>query len=269
MHEPWRIAFPMYVLPAMQEDMRRLWMLLHAQLAQAGVDGLPAEPEFTDPLAAGNVPENLLMLQYCGFPYVSAWRRTLRPFACLHYDAPYCEGKMHRSVIVVRKGQAAESLAGMRRTRVAINGYDSNTGMNLLRHAVAPLAGGKPFFAGVRETGAHAESLRAVVEGQADIAAIDCVTFAYIGDYQPELARAVRVLAVTAASPALPLFTPAHVPQALRDTLYRAWQEVFAQQGQVLERLRLRGISPVTDDELQVIADYQAQAEALGYPRLA
>lgn len=270
MAEFWRIAFPMYVLPEMQDDMRTLWTLLRTRLALAGVRDLPAEPEFADPLVGG-VPDNLLMLQYCGFPYVTEWREQLRPFACLHYDAPHCAGTMHRSVIVVRKDYTAESLADMRGSRVAINGYDSNTGMNLLRHAVAPLTEGKPFFAEVRETGAHVESLRAVVSGEADIAAIDCVTFAFIGDYLPEFTQAVRVLDVTAESPALPLFVPATLPQAMQDALYHAWQDIFTQReqaAQLLARLRMKAISPVDDAALQCIADYAAEAAAQGYPEL-
>ena len=43
--------------------------------------------------------------------------------------------------------------------RVAINGRDSNSGMNLLRAAVADLAGGRPYFSRVIETGAHMASL--------------------------------------------------------------------------------------------------------------
>jgi len=260
------VAFPMYVLPQMREDMGALWQALAQQL-----DGrdLPAAPQFDDPLAQG-LPDNLLMVQYCGFPYVSLWRGQLRPLASLHYDAPHCDGIWHRSVVVVHKNSAYEKLEHLRGREAAINGYDSNTGMNLLRHAIAPLAGGKHFLGGVTETGAHVESMRAVADGQADVAAIDCVTFAYIRDYLPELWAQVRVIAVTAASPALPLFTRADAPEAIRNALLQAWRAVLSDTAYaaLLKRLRMKGISPVDDGQLQVIADYQAEAEQAGYPVL-
>lgn len=270
----WRVAFPMYVLPQMQADMCSLWHILRTRLAQGGVDGLPQEPEFSDPLSAGIVPSDLFMLQYCGYPYVTEWQASgkLVPFACLHYDAPYCEGKMHRSVIVVRKDSAIHSLNDINNHRVAINGYDSNTGMNLLRRKLARQAAGSTLFSTVKVTGAHLESLRLVVDSRADIAAIDCVTFAFIGDYLPELTNAVRVVDVTADSPALPLFVPAHVPEAIREKLYVAWDACFAEGGEanaLLRRLRMKNIERISDADLQVIADYQLEAAEMGYPILA
>lgn len=266
-----QVAFPMYVLPEMQADMRSLWVLLRSKLAAAGVENLPHEPRFDDPLAQGSLPADMLMLQYCGFPYVTEWREAMQPLACLHYDAPHCEGKTHRSVIVVRADDDAKTIKDLRGKRAAINGYDSNTGMNLLRHAVADVAQDGTFFGEVIVTGAHVDSLRAVAEGRADVAAIDCVTFAFIGDYQPALTAAVRVLAVTAPSPALPLFVPANTPLALREQLYGAWKAVLDERHlaeDLLTRLRMRAIEPVTDDELDSIAHYAQDAAARGYPVL-
>lgn len=267
----YRVAFPMYVLPEVQADMRALWTRLHSQLrGRLELPGLPDAPEFEDPLADGGIPDELLLWQYCGYPYVTRWHGRIQPLACLHYDAPHCEGGRHRSVIILRKGAGAQSIAEMRGCRAAINGHDSNTGMNLLRHAVAPYAEEGRFFGGIIETGAHIESLRAVAQGRADMASIDCVTFAYIGDYLPELASKVRVLGVTASSPSLPLFTRADAPESQRAAIYRAWEDVFADPAAkaLLARLRLRGISPVTADELAVISSYAQMAVEQGYPVL-
>ena len=65
--------------------------------------------------------------------------------------------------------------------------------MNLFRHAVAPLAEGGPFFSSVLKTGGHLASLRALaIDRTADVAAIDCVTFAFVREHLPELAGGVR-----------------------------------------------------------------------------
>jgi ABC-type phosphate/phosphonate transport system substrate-binding protein len=258
----------MYVLPQVQADMQVFWTQLKPRLEQTGISGLPDQPEFDDPLASGSVPENLLLLQYCGFPYLQTWRNQLQPLACIAYNAPYCEGKYHRSVVVVHRDNAAQSLEAMRGGRAAINGYDSNTGMNLLRHAVAPLAEDGRFFAQVSETGAHVESLRAVVEKRADIASIDCVTFAFIRDHMPQLTQQVKVLATTATSPALPLFVQPSLPEHLRESIYIAWKNCLTQ-SDAGTKLRMKTIEPVSDAEIAVIGEYAEQAAKRDYPQLA
>src|SRR5665811_293725 len=104
------------------------------------------------------------------------------------YGFEGCEGAKHCSFLIVRRGEAERGLAGFRGARAAINARDSNTGMNLFRAAIAPLAKGHPFFSDVVVTGAHALSFAAVAEGTADIAAIDCVSFGLLRRGRAELA---------------------------------------------------------------------------------
>ena len=90
---------------------------------------------------------------------------------------------------------------------MAFNGLDSQSGVQTLREAVAPLAGGAPFFGGGVETGAHRASMRAVADGRADCAAIDAVCWAMAGRYEHEAVSRLRVVHVTAPAPALPFVT--------------------------------------------------------------
>ena len=73
----------------------------------------------------------------------------------------------------------------------AVNAWDSNSGMNLFRAAIAPHADGAPFFASVILTGSHQASLAAVAAGGADLAAVDCVTFALLQRLRPALVERV------------------------------------------------------------------------------
>lgn len=263
-----RVAFPLYALPQVQEDMRLLWAALRPHLP---LEGLPQAPAFSDPLAAGDVPDDLLMLQYGGYPFVTEWFEELSPLACLHYDAPYCEGRRHRGVVVTGVHSRFDSLEQLRGKRAAIRGRDSNTGMNLLRHLLLPLVGeGDSFFSTVIETGTHTESLRAVAEGRAEVASVDCVSLAYIGDYLPELAAAVRVIGVTELCPAPPLFTRRDADADTRALLLAAWQAALADPAHaaLLGRLRISGLSAVGAAELDRITLYQMEAEAAGYPEL-
>ncbi len=186
------------------------------------------------------------------------------------YRAPGCQGPYHRSVILVRLHDKAMSLADARGRRLAINAPDSNTGVNLLRAEVASLAGGRPFFAGVVETGAHARSVAALAEGVADIAAVDCVSWALLERSSPLLCNRLRVLAWSRASPGLPLVTGAltHGTELalLRRTLDAVAQDPAlkaARQALLLDRFH-----NVPEADYRSLARLAARAAELGYPRL-
>jgi len=91
----------------------------------------------------------------------------------------------------------------MPRTARGVQQPRLDSGMNLLRSAVAPLAGGRPFFASVIETGGHLASLQALLDDRADVAAIDCVTFAFVLDQLAHLGRGVVEIGTTRSAPGL------------------------------------------------------------------
>ena len=90
---------------------------------------------------------------------------------------------------------------------VAFNGTDSQSGYNALLAMVATLGGGNTFFSGSVHTGSHQDSVLAVRDGLADVAAIDCVSLAGLQRHLPQVTRGVRVLAQSEAYPSLPLIT--------------------------------------------------------------
>ena len=98
--------------------------------------------------------------------------------------------------------------------------------MNLFRAAIAPIAGGAPFFRAIVVTGSHEASVAAVAEGRADLAAIDCVSFALLTRGRPELIERVAVVAESPLSPSLPFIASARLgPQtiaAVREALFAA-----------------------------------------------
>ncbi len=197
----------MYDFPWLRAATDALWAELRARLRAAGVARAPDALDRSRDLRAIWRDPALLLAQTCGYPLMTELAGALQVVAAPIYDFPGCDGALHRSFVVVRANEPAELLAAMRGRRCAINGRDSNTGMNLLRALVAPLAAGRPFFAAVIETGAHLASLGAVRHGRADLAAVDCVTFGLAARHRPELLVGVRVLTQTAATPGLPLVT--------------------------------------------------------------
>lgn len=264
-------ALPMYDLPELQAANDALWRAIAEQLAADGVDDVPLRLTRTSDLEGLWTSPALLLAQTCGYPLVKTLGGRVQLVATPRYRAPGCEGPFRRSAVVVRAHEAAGSLADLRGARAAINDARSDSGMNLLRAAVAPLAAGQPFFQGVAVTGAHLASAEAVAWGRADVAAIDAVTWAHLRRVRPDLAWRLRVLAWTERTPGLPLITAATTDARTLAALRRALAEVAAdpELANVRETLLLDGFTLLPRNYYQLTAHLEARAEALGYPTLA
>ncbi|NML35127.1 phosphate/phosphite/phosphonate ABC transporter substrate-binding protein [Paraburkholderia antibiotica] len=212
---------------------------------------------------------NLLISQTCGYPLMQGLHEQVQLIATPCFDAPGCDGAHYSSVLVTRADARFDTLASCRGARAAYNEDDSNSGMNAFRHAVAPLARAGMFFGTVLRTGSHLGSLRALADNRADVAAIDCVTFAFVSDVLPELARRVRAIGTTAASPGLPLIAAANVPHATVTALRDALNETLAIRPERAKRLRLTGFSTLPLIDYARIGELESEARAAGYARLA
>ena len=142
--------------------------------------------------------------------------------------------------------------------------------MNLPRRALAEIAGGKPVFRQVIETGGHPASLDRLLRGEGDVASIDCVTYAFWRHYRPETAARVRVIGETPSSPSIPfvtsIATPSSIVRILGDALHRVATDpryTAARGG-----LMISGVQDVPDEAYRGLLDYEKQAAALGYPQL-
>ncbi|WP_250473820.1 PhnD/SsuA/transferrin family substrate-binding protein [Caballeronia sp. GAFFF1] len=269
----WTAALPMYnVTPALAADWRALLDAVHARLAdrlKARGDTLGIADAVSD-LSAFWLREDLLLSQTCGYPLLHALDDRVQLVATPDFDAPGCENGGYRSVLVAGAHVNAASLADCRGLRAVYNDDDSNSGMNLFRHAVAPFAQGSRFFDSVAKSGGHLASLHAVaIERSADIAAIDCVTLAFVRAHRPELAAGVRELGVTASAPALPFIASKRVPREIVDALAIALGDTVAQDSALARRLRLKGFLRLTQADYAPILRYEREAAERGYPVLA
>lgn len=260
----------MYDLPCLQAATDSLWTAIAARLRANGVAGVPDRLDRDRGLGDIWRDETLLLAQTCGYPLMTALQGIVQVVAAPVYDLPGCAGAWHRSVLVVPAASPFQTLGALRGRRAAINNADSNTGMNLLRRAIAPLAEGRPFFAEVIETGAHLASVERVTRGEADLAAIDCVTFGLTLRHRPALLAGVRVIGETAPSPTLPFVTrrgASHDEIALlRDAIAAAAAD--PRLSDATHALGLLGVQSATAADYEVLADYEREAAAAGYPAL-
>lgn len=189
----------------------RLWHEIARILRARGVGGVPLELDRSRSVQAIWRDPDLVFAQICGFPLVTDPALALRVVGTPVYATPGAGAGWHCSLLVARQSDVPE-LDGYRGRRAAINGRDSNTGMNLFRATVAPLASGGRFFGSVQETGSHRASIAAILQDEADIAAIDSVTYAAVDRDAPAQTAALRILAQTAQSATPPFVTSRSTP---------------------------------------------------------
>lgn len=178
-----------------------------------------------------------------------------------------------RNVLLAGAGAdvAALTLAQLRGWRCVVNELDSNSGMNLLRAAVAPLAAaGGRFFGSVVVSGSHLRSVEMVASGEADVASVDCVSFAHFQRLYPSLVSGVRVLDWTASSPSLPYITSGSASDGTVQALRTALADVFDDSAltSVRERLLLRGVDLAPSPGFGEVLALERQAAEAGYPAL-
>ncbi|MBB3769586.1 ABC-type phosphate/phosphonate transport system substrate-binding protein [Angulomicrobium tetraedrale] len=248
-----------------------LWAAIRARLAARGRRDVPAGLERARALRAIWHDPALLVGQTCGYPLMTELGEAVTVIGAPVYGLPGCEGARHCSFIVVREDAPFERLEDLRGCRVAMNGPDSNTGMNLLRHAIAPLAREGRFFGAVLTSGGHLLSLESVQGGATDVAAIDCVTFGLAARHRPDLVAGLRVLARTAAGPTLPFITCGGARPEEAEELRQAINEALAraQDDPLLAGLALTRVEPADPADYEVLLRYEADAVAMGYPALA
>ncbi|KAG8150794.1 phosphate/phosphite/phosphonate ABC transporter substrate-binding protein [Burkholderia catarinensis] len=271
----WIAQLPMYnVTPRHAALWRALLRDALDAFANAGGPAdvvLPGEP--FDDLHALWRRDDLLLSQTCGYPYrMLGLRDVVRLIATPAFDVEGCHGAHYSSVLVVSArahAGGATTLPACRGLRAAFNGADSHSGMNAFRHAVAPHAHDGHFFGSVTPLGSHLNVLRALASGEADCAAIDCVTFAYVRDALPGLLEEIRIIGMTASAPGLPFIAS----RALEETQVAALQDALdiavAADTERARVLRLRGFERLSPRDYDTIARFARDAAAHGYPELA
>lgn len=267
------VRLPMYDWPEVREATAELESALQGALLRVlGInDREMRTKDDVDDLAAFWSDPELLLTQTCGYPLTHALAGKVRVVGTPHYDAPGCREAAYCSQLVVQADSRFQSLEDLRGRRAAFNSYDSQSGMNTFRHAIAQLRPGAAFFSDVIESGGHLFSMKAVAAGDADVASIDTVSWALACRELPELAAQLRTIGETAPAPGLPLITSLRFSGAEADLIAQAVEAVFTapETAKSRERLGIRGFSKLSSGDYDGIVAMERQAASLGYPVLA
>jgi len=251
-------ALPMYDWPEVAGATDRLWTAIRDALREAGI----AAPEALDRaigLMAGWTHPRLVLGQTCGLPYVRHLAGRVALVGATDHALPGCPPGWYRSAVVVRADDTRESLAGFRGARLAVNGFDSQSGWGAILHHAAPLAEGGRFFGAVAVSGAHRASAAMVASGAVDLAAIDAASWRLARRFQPEAAR-LRVLMLTDPTPGLPLIAAAGTDTGRHAAAVSA--AIGALDPEAREALGLAGFAPLAPDDYRLIGERMAAAAA-------
>ncbi len=262
------VALPMYL--GAPQAVQSLWSVLREALVCKGLQPLPDAISWPQDLHAHWRAPDLLLSQTCGYPFTHALQGQVQLLGCFRYVAPGCEGIHCRSVLIARKESAHLALEDFRDQRVAFNSTDSQSGYNALRALIAPLARQGRFFSQALATGGHRLSVQAVRDGRADLAAIDCVTWALLQTHDLPATEGLCAIGHSAPYPGLPLITSLHTPpeqvQALRHCLQGL--VIAPAAAQALGQLRIAGFETPDLAVYQRCLEMEMSAIACGYPQL-
>ena len=266
----WIAALPMYDFPHLRGAHDLLWSAVADRLVSYGLTRVPLGLSRSHTHRDLHNESSLLLGQVCEYPLALSATSTVRAIGTPRYAVPGCSGSSYSSVVVVRQDDPAERLADLRGRSCVVNEVDSNSGMNLLRAAIAPLSGGARFFEAVMFSGSHRNSVVSVARGVADVAAVDCVTFAHLRSVCPDDVGKVRVLGFTPSSPSLPLVSSAANDRQTLEAVRRALSEALEDPAvaSARQRLFLESIDFDPDPGFSAVRRLERQSATAGYPVL-
>lgn len=195
----------MYDWPEERARVDAQWARVRDALRDAGFAAPEALSRHDDLYALWTDPD-LILGQTCGLPFALGLYETTLLIGTPDPGLPDTPPGYYRSVIVARADDPRDA-GDLLAARVALNGPDSQSGWGALAGWAAEesLAISGP----LQITGAHHASAQAVAGGEADIAAIDAVSWDLVTGHDPDVANALRIIARTRPTPAPPLICAA------------------------------------------------------------
>ena len=268
---PRTASLSLYDPPALREAADSFWSGVAGRLAAVGVEGIPKTLSHAPPGEAQWRNPDLLLAQAGSYELMTHLNGRVKLVATPRYRARGCDGPFQRGAVLVRRGDAATSLGDLRGRRCAVSDLDADGGMNLLRAETAALAKGEAFFQSVALTGSQAGGAERVAAGEADVTAVDALTYDHLERFQPELAGALRLLMWTVRAPGPPLVTAAATDLATREALQLALRLAAEDpaQREAMNELRLDGFNVLPLSHYRAVLYLEQIAVDQGYPRLA
>jgi len=263
----------MYDWPEVADDVDRLWSAIRAAAHEAGVS-VPDRLTRTESLVELWSDPSMILGQVCSLNPVRDGLGETEVIGTIVYEPspglPDAESGTYYSVLVARadddrcadlgadgvgSGAANGSIRRFTGASVAANGTDSQSGYWSLGHFVRDQLTDGPIFENMVFTGAHRESVRAVADGRADIAAIDVHSWRLATEYEPASSD-LNVIGTTTPTPGVVCVVSWELKQhhaALDAALAAALDSIAGTD--TAARLHISGYRSRRLEEFRVVAD--------------
>ena len=192
----------MYARPQLNDAHKRYWQLIRKYLSRAGIDSPEHLSQEAEEFSVWQDPD-LVLSQTCGMPYRKWLHHKVWLVGTPDYDLDGCPPGYYRSALVVRTYDPRSDLDAYRKAVFAYNQTFSQSGYAAPYWHLAPYGF---WFENRLQTKGHLNSAHAVAKGDADIAALDAVSWRLIEAHE-EFGSSLRVLDWTKPTPGLPLIT--------------------------------------------------------------
>jgi ABC-type phosphate/phosphonate transport system substrate-binding protein len=243
-------------------------------VARAGVSCEVIDYPAPLPLLALWGREDLGCAFMCGYPLMRANPPQVVLAAMVPSLSRYGGQPRYWSDLVVRADSALQSPADALGKRFAYTTEESQSGYQAPRRffaSFAKAARGGLFASVVGPLITPRRVLQALLDGDADIGALDSYAHDLIRRHDRSVTTQLRIVATTAPTPIPPLVAAANTPAETIAALRRALGDVAhaAELAQARDVLMIEGFVPMERDRYTVLLDLAREADALGYPRLA
>jgi ABC-type phosphate/phosphonate transport system substrate-binding protein len=193
----------MYDFGAAQAANDRFWALIRDDLRQQGIEAPDALIRGENAYWHAWQSPDLVLSQTCGRPYRERLHGQVTLVGTPDYGLPDVPPGHYFSVFVARRDDPRDDLLAFDGAPFAYNEDLSQSGWAAPQTHASRLCISLP---PALRTGGHLLSARAVADGSADIAALDCVTWEMMQDHDPVVSR-LRVIGRTEPTPGLPYIT--------------------------------------------------------------
>ena len=172
--------------------------------------------------------------------------------------------------VVVRRDHPARAFADLRGAAWSYNDAGSHSGYNVVRHHLLALGETRGYFGRVVCAGSHQNSIQMVLDGAIDASGIDSTVLETELAARPELAAALRTIAVIGPSPIPPVVAARSLDPPVRARLRDLFLAMPADPAgrAVLSAGRLAGFVPVADADYDPIRAMARRAETAGFVTL-
>lgn len=200
----------MYRYPELDDAHNRFWALIRMHLGRRGIDSPEKLRQEAGEFSDWQHP-SLVFSQTCALPYRTWLHGSVELVGTPDYGLTDCAPGYYRSAFVVRTGDSRSQLRQYEHSQFAYNSKNSQSG-----YAAPHWHTQKNGFRFTRQTelGTHLRAGHAVVDGRADIAALDAISWILMQRYT-DLGVQLRVIEWTDPTPGLPYITARGVNASL------------------------------------------------------